>query len=246
MIRLFFPMRRLPHLSLEEFLAHWLDVHAVLNDPFRLIRAYVQYHTLADDPTRDVLPKARLSTLEPYDGIPTAWYDNLDDMLTEHDVEKTPYAAPAVEDHKLFIDDDRSVACFTEEHPIIEPGGVVPLPYVLVGCLRRNSEIDSNRFQQAWLKQADFARQAHDQGLIQGLIQNHALIGNAGNIEGIGSKEEPWDGIETTYFHSVAGFKAFAASAIAQSWFEAEKAFIDHKQSVYVLTRRHVIKKIVR
>jgi len=246
-------MRRLPHLSLEEFLDHWLDVHAVLNEPFRLIRGYVQYHTLVDDPTREVLAKARLSTLEPYDAVPTAWYDTLEDMRIEHDVEKTPYAAPAVEDHKVFIDDDRSVACFTKEHPIVEPGGVVP--YVLIGCLRRSSEIDAAGFQRTWLDQAGIARQAHAQGLLQGLIQNHALIDNAENtdasgtapyLEGIGSAFEPWDGIETTYFHSVAGFKAFAASAVAQKWFEAEKTFIDHEQSVYVLTRRHVIKKIVR
>jgi len=244
MIRLFFPMRRLPHLSLEEFLAHWIDVHAVLNEPFRLIRGYVQYHTLTDDPTRKVLAKARLSKLDPYDGVPSAWYDSLEDMLTEHDVTKTPYAAPAVKDHNLFIDDDRSVACFTDEHPIVEPGGAVP--YVLIGCLRRGSGIEPVEFQRAWLAQAGIARQAHAQGLIEGLVQNHAHIGNTGNIEGIGSAEEPWDGIETTYFNSIAGFKTFAASQIAQKWFEAEKTFIDHERSVYVLTRRHVIKKIVR
>ena len=244
MIRLFFPMRRLPHLSLEEFLAHWIDVHAVLNEPFRLIRGYVQYHTLTDDPTREVLAKARLSKLDPYDGVPSAWYDSLEDMLTEHDVDKTPYAAPAVKDHNLFIDDDRSVACFTDEHPIVEPGGAVP--YVLIGCLRRGSGIEPAEFQRAWLSQAGIVRQAHAQGLIEGLVQSHAHIGNTGNIEGIGSAEEPWDGIETTYFNSIAGFKTFAASQIAQKWFEAEKTFIDHERSVYVLTRRHVIKKIVR
>ena len=237
-------MRRLPHLSLEEFLAHWIDVHAVLNEPFRLIRGYVQYHTLADDPTREVLTKARLSKLDPYDGVPSAWYDNIEDMLTEHDVNKTPYAVPAVKDHNLFIDDDRSVACFTDEHPIVEPGGAVP--YVLIGCLRRGSGIEPAEFQRDWLSQAGIVRLAHAQGLIEGLVQNHAHIGNTGNIEGIGSAEEPWDGIETTYFNSIAGFKTFAASEIAQKWFEAEKPFIDHERSVYMLTRRHVIKKIVR
>jgi hypothetical protein len=244
MIRLFFPMRRLPHLSLEEFLAHWIDVHAVLNEPFRLIRQYVQYHTLIDDPTRTVLAKAGVSRLAPYDGIPSAWYDSLDDMLIEHDIEKTPYAAPAVKDHALFIDDSRSVACFTDEHPIVEPGGASP--YVLVGCLRRQAGVDAASFQRAWLDQAQFARIAHADGLIQGLIQCHSRIGNAGNIEGIGSAEEPWDGIETTYFDSIAAFRTFAASKIAGKWAEAEKPFVDHEQSVYVLTRRHVIRQIVR
>ena len=244
MIRLFFPMRRLPHLTQEEFLAHWIDVHAVLNEPFRLIRAYVQYHTLIDDPTRRVLAKAGLSRLEPYDGVPSAWYDSLEDMLLEHDVQKTPYAAPAVKDHALFIDDSRSVACFTDEHPIVEPGGVAP--YVLVGCLRRRAGIAPAAFQRAWLDLAPLGCAAHADGLIAGLIQCHANLANAGNIEGIGSAEEPWDGIETTYFASLAAFKTYAASAMAQRTFAAEQPFIDHERSVYVLTRRHVIKRIVR
>jgi EthD domain len=244
MIRLFFPMRRLPHLSLEEFLAHWLDVHAVLNEPFRLIRRYVQYHRLADDPTREVLAKAALSRLEPYDGIPSAWYDTLDDMILEHDVDRTPYAAPAVKDHFLFIDDSRSVACFTDEHPLVEPNGAAP--YVLVGCLRRRAGVEPAAFQRAWLGLADIVRAAHAEGLIAGLVQNHAQLAKSGNLEGIGSAEEPWDGIETTYFDSVAGFKAYAKSAIARRWFEAEQPFIDHERSVYVLTRRHVIKHLIR
>lgn len=244
MIRLFFPMRRLPHLTQEEFLAHWIDVHAVLNEPFRLIRAYVQYHTLVDDPTRKVLAKASLSELDPYDGIPSAWYDTLDDMLTEHDIEKTPYAAPAVKDHALFIDDSRSVACFTHEHPIVEPDGAVP--YVLVGCLRRRAGLDAAAFQRAWLGQEDAMRSAHAAGLIAGLVQCHANLDNAGHIEGIGSAQEPWDGIETLYFDSIAGFKAYAASPVTEQSFAAEQAFIDHRQSVYMLTRRHVIRNIVR
>ena len=244
MIRLFFPMRRLPHLTQKEFLAHWIEVHAVLNEPFRLIRRYVQYHTLLDDPTRAVLHKAGLSSLEPYDGIPSAWYDSIEDMLEEHDVQKTPYAAPAVKDHLLFIDDSRSVACFTDEHPVVEPMGAAP--YVLVGCLRRAAGVEPAAFQQSWSSLAGIVREAKEEGLIEGLVQNHARIGNAGNIEGIGSDAEPWDGIETTYFGSVAAFKAFAASEIQQRWFEAERAFVDHRRSVYVLTSRHVIKAEVR
>jgi hypothetical protein len=244
MIRLFFPMRRLPHLTLQEFLAHWIEVHAVLNEPFRLIRRYVQYHTLIDDPTRQVLPKAALTSFEPYDGIPSAWYDSLDDMILEHDVTRTPYAEPAVKDHNLFIDDSRSVACFTDEHPIVEPGGAAP--YVLVGCLRRRAGLDADGFRQAWLNTAGLGREAHAEGLIAGWIQCHSRPGNAGNLEGIGSTEEPWDGIETTYFPSVASFKTWARSPQAARLADAERSFVDHARSIYVLTRRQVIKQQVR
>ncbi|MBI3951792.1 MAG: EthD domain-containing protein [Acidobacteria bacterium] len=244
MIRLFYPMRRLPHLSLEEFQDHWYDVHAELNRPFRLIRRYIQYHTLANDPTRDVLEKAQLSALEPYDGVPSAYYDNLDDMRLEHDVERTWYTGPAVQDHYYFIDDNRSIACVAHEHVVIEPEGTVP--YVLFGCLRRRAEFDPATFQQTWLDHTRFLCQAYELGLLKGYIQNHTLLGEDGGLEGLGSTEEPWDGLETVYFESVAKFKAFAASDVAQNWFEDEKSFIDHSQSVYMLTRRRVIKQIVR
>lgn len=244
MIRLFFPMRRLPHLSHEDFLAHWIEVHAVLNEPFRLIRRYVQYHTLLDDPTRSVLAKAGMSTLAPYDGVPSAWYDSLDDMILEHDPTRTPYCEPAVKDHNLFIDDSRSVACFTDEHPIIEPGGTSP--YVLVGCLRRRAGVDPAGFQKSWLATAGLTREAHAAGLITGQIQCHARLGNAGNLEGIGSAEEPWDGVETTYFGSIASFRTWARSAECARLADAERDFVDHARSVYVLTRRHVIKQQVR
>ena len=245
MIKLTFALVRLPGLSREDFQDYWFNRHGPLVASVSEvlgIRRYVQMHSLPDAVSEPL--RASRGAPEPYDGVAQLWYDSLEDMLTEHDVAKTPYAAPAVKDHNLFIDDDRSVACFTDEHPIVEPGGAVP--YVLIGCLRRGSGIEPAEFQRAWLSQANIVRQAHAQGLIEGLVQNHAHIGNTGNIEGIGSAEEPWDGIETTYFNSIAGFKTFAASEIAQKWFEAEKTFIDHERSVYVLTRRHVIKKLVR
>lgn len=246
MIRLFFPMRKLPHLTLQEFQRHWTDVHIILNEPFRLIRGYIQYHTLENDPIREILPKAALSVLESYDGVPSAYYNTMEDMLTEHDPNLTSYTAPAIEDHNVFIDDDRSVACFTKEDPVIEPDGVNSLPFVLIGCLRRKRGMDTQEFQSAWREIKNIGHEAYTQGLIQGLIQNHALVENTGNMEGIGSEDEPWDGIETIYFQSVAGVKAFSESEVARKWYNAEKEFIDHKHSVYVLTERLVVKKFIR
>jgi hypothetical protein len=84
-------------------------------------------------------------------------------------------------------------------------------------------------------------------GLLMGYIQNHTLIGDAGRVPGLGSDQEPWDGVVTAYFDSVAKFKALVTSPLAsQESFEDEKKFIDHSRSVDLLTRRHLIKDLVR
>ena len=70
MVKLVFCLRRLPHLSLEEFQRYWLDTHAPLvceRAPLLGIRRYVQVHTL-DTPRNDAL-QARNGSEEPYDGV---------------------------------------------------------------------------------------------------------------------------------------------------------------------------------
>lgn len=243
MTKLIYCLRRLPHLSLEEFQGHWLEHHSQFGRRLRAIRRYVQYHTLVNDPIREAMAQAGASGVEPYDGISIAWWDSAEAMKAEMAHNST--VAAALKDEKLFIDPSRSVGCLTQEHVIVEPVGEVP--YVLIECLRRRLDIDRAAFQKAWLDHARIGRRAHAMGLLMGYIQNHTLLGDAGRIEGLGAQEEPWDGVVTAYFESVATFKALVASPLAtQESFEDEKKFIDHSRSVDILTRRHVIKNVVR
>ncbi len=243
MIKLVYCLRRLPHLSLQEFQGHWLEHHSQFGRSLKPVRRYVQYHTLANDPIREAMAQAGASAVESYDGIAIAWWDSVDAMRAE--MEKNSTVAAALEDEKLFIDHSRSVACLAQEQVIVEPVGDVP--YVLIECLRRRSDIDRSAFQAAWLNHASIGRRAHAQGLLMGYIQNHTLLGDAGQVEGLGVEEEPWDGVVTAYFESVATFKALVASPLAaQESFEDEKKFIDHSRSVDMLTRRHVIKDVMR
>lgn len=247
MIKLIYCLRRLSHLSLDEFQAHWLEHHSQYGRQSRVIRRYVQYHTLANDPIREAMAQAGVSTVEPYDGVAVAWWDDLEALQKE--MAEGPLVAAALEDEKHFIDHDRSVAFLTREEVIVEPEGNVPC--VLVECLRRRSDIDRKEYQKRWLHHARIGREAHAMALLMGYIQNHTLLeGETGGLEGLealGTNPDAYDGVTTAYFESVAKFKALVASPLAsEESYEDEKTFIDHSQSANMLTRRHVIKDVIR
>ena len=247
MIKLIYCLRRLPQLSLEEFQAHWLEHHSQFGRRSKWIRRYVQYHTLANDPIREAMVQAGVSSVDPYDGTAIAWWDDLDALRT--DMTESPDVAAALEDEKFFIDHNRSVAFLTREQVIVEPEGTVP--YVLVECLRRNSDIDRKEYQKRWLDHARIGRQARAMGLLMGYIQNHTLLDEATEglegLEALGTNPDAFDGVTTAYFESVAKFKALVASPLAsEESYEDEKTFIDHSQSASMLTRRHVIKDLIR
>ncbi len=247
MIKLIYCLRRLQRLSLEEFQAHWLEQHAQFGRRSPLIRRYVQYHTLADDPVREAMVQAGASRLDAYDGVSVAWWDDLDAM--RRDMTTSPHVAAALEDEMFFIDHSRSVAFLTREQVIVEPEG--NSPYVLFECLRRLEGIDRAEFQRRWLDHARFGRQAHAARLLMGYVQNHTLLEEAtANLEGLealGTNPDAWDGATTAYFESVAKFKALVAAPLAAvEAYDDERTFIDHGRSVNMLTRRHVIKDRIR
>ncbi len=247
MIKLIYCLRRLPRLSLEEFQLHWLEHHRQFGQRSPLIRRYVQYHTLPDDPIREAMAQAGVSALEPYDGVSIAWWDDLEAM--HRDMTGSPHVAAALQDELYFIDHSRSVAFLTREQVIVEPEGDVP--YVLMECLRRRADLDRPEFQRRWIEHARFGRQAHAQGLLMGYVQNHTLLGeataNLQGLEALGTNPDAWDGVTTAYFDSVAKFKALVAAPLAAvEAYEDERGFIDHARSVNVLTRRHVLKDLVR
>src|SRR5438034_9388833 len=70
MLKLVFPLRRLPSLSREEFQRYWYETHGPLvrrHAKALRIRRYVQLHTL-DDPINAALQASR-GAEEPYDGV---------------------------------------------------------------------------------------------------------------------------------------------------------------------------------
>lgn len=123
MVKLVYCLRRLPHLSREEFQRYWREVHAPLvrkHAGTLRIRRYVQVHTL-DHPMNDAV-RERRGGPEPYDGVAEIWWDSLEDRAA---ASASPEAQKAgqelLEDERRFIDLERSPLWIAQEHPIIEP-----------------------------------------------------------------------------------------------------------------------------
>lgn len=117
MLHLIFCLRRLPHLSREEFQRYWREVHAPLVARHARtlgIQRYVQAHTIDPIGSR-AIAEAR-GAPDPYDGVAEIW-------LKLEDLGKNPRAIDAgrelIEDERRFIDLERSPIFFAEDHVVI-------------------------------------------------------------------------------------------------------------------------------
>ena len=121
MVKLVFPLRRLPGLTRAEFQRYWLETHGPLvrrHARALHIRRYVQVHTL-DDPLNAVLRESR-GTLAPYDGVAELWWDSREEMEAALATPEAQQAArELLEDEQRFIDLGRSALWLGTERPIV-------------------------------------------------------------------------------------------------------------------------------
>ena len=121
MLKLVFPLRRLPTLSREQFQKYWYETHGPLvrqHAQALRIRHYVQLHTL-DDPINAALRESR-GAQEPYDGVAELWWDSRQDLEAALAAPEAQAAAhELLEDEKRFIDLARSALWLGTERPII-------------------------------------------------------------------------------------------------------------------------------
>jgi uncharacterized protein (TIGR02118 family) len=121
-IKLVFPLRRLPSLTRDEFQRYWFDVHAPLvrsRAEVLGIRRYVQVHTLPDAVNAAV--RASRGAPEDYDGVAELWYDSLEALGAAVATEEGRAASrELLEDERNFIDHAASPIWFAEERPVID------------------------------------------------------------------------------------------------------------------------------
>jgi len=121
-VKLVYCVRRLPHLSREEFQRYWRETHGPLvrsHAKTLQIRRYVQVHTL-ENPINDVLRESR-GTLEPYDGVAELWWDSAEDMAAAHLTPEGLWAAQELlDDERRFADLERSALWVAEEHVVVD------------------------------------------------------------------------------------------------------------------------------
>lgn len=121
MVKLVFCLKRLPHLSREEFQRHWRERHAPLvreAAPALGIRRYVQVHTLAHALNERF--RAGRGGPEEYDGVAELWFDSVEALVAAG---ATPEGRAAgkrlLEDEKRFIDLARSPLWIAEDHEVV-------------------------------------------------------------------------------------------------------------------------------
>jgi uncharacterized protein (TIGR02118 family) len=121
MIKLVFPLHRLPELTREQFQAYWFETHAPLvaqHAEALGIKRYVQVHT-ATTPLNEVLRASRGGP-ESFDGIAELWFESEAAIAASM---QTPEGAAAgralLEDERRFIDLERSPLWLGGERVIV-------------------------------------------------------------------------------------------------------------------------------
>lgn len=119
MIKLTFCLKRLPHLSREEFQDYWRNHHAPLVKSFQdalKIKRYVQVHALGDELSAPF--RVPRGAPDGYDGIAELWWENAEDMASA-DPEARKAGRALLEDEKKFIDLAKSPIWLSVEYEII-------------------------------------------------------------------------------------------------------------------------------
>lgn len=121
MIKLTFCLKRLPHLSREEFQAYWRGTHAPLVASVAetlQIRRYVQLHSVPAELSAPI--GASRNAPEDYDGVAELWFDSLEAVVANGASEAAREAgAMLLEDERKFIDLSRSPLWWGEEHVVV-------------------------------------------------------------------------------------------------------------------------------
>ena len=124
MIKLVFCLRRLPHLSREEFQRYWRETHAPLvrrHAAALRIHRYVQTHALLGEAADSL--RASRGGPPGYDGVAELWWQSEKDLA---EAAATPAGVEAgralLEDERRFIDLASSPLFWAREHEVIRGG----------------------------------------------------------------------------------------------------------------------------
>ena len=123
MIRISYLMRRLPHLSLEEFQTYWSETHpqAAPADAFPTlgVKRYVQVLPFESD-ARNLVIGPRTGLVEPFDGIAELWVESADALERDWSTEKArEYIEIFFKDEQNFMDWSRSTILVSKENVVM-------------------------------------------------------------------------------------------------------------------------------
>lgn len=122
MIKISYLMRRLPHLSVDEFQSYWSQKHpqAAPADAFSVlgVKRYVQVLPLPSN-ARDLVIGPRTGLVEPFDGVAELWVDSEASLVENWSTDKArEYVEIFFQDEKNFIDWTRSTILVSQENVV--------------------------------------------------------------------------------------------------------------------------------
>jgi uncharacterized protein (TIGR02118 family) len=229
--RLFFLLRRLPHLSREQFQHYWWNNHAPLvasRAEVLGIRRYQQVHTV--QPARPDGP-------EVFDGIAELWFDGPAPSGTPE--QRAQAGADLLADERNFIDLSRSPIWMADEHLMQErPHGGLRL----TAALRRKEGVTRDFFLRRWhddhgplaLRNNDVFGFGHYVQLhTPADAEEHPLRIRRG-------APEPFDGVSEIWLDDVNPDPAHAAAVRAKVTAD-EDDFLDRERSVLWFSEVRVV-----
>ena len=123
MIKCLMLVRRAPHLSREQFIEYWSQVHsrlAIEAAPRMRMRRYVQNHR-ADHEIGVAMQQGRQCLAGDFDGVAEAWWDSFEDMAAAAADTPAELAERILADEARFVDLRNSVIWFGTEHEFWPP-----------------------------------------------------------------------------------------------------------------------------
>ena len=122
MIRISYLMRRLPHLTVEEFQTYWSEKHpqAAPQDAFATlgVKQYVQVLPFESE-SRSLVVGPRTGLVEPFDGMAELWVEDEEAISRDWSTDKAKeYVQIFFEDEKNFIDWSRSTILVSRENHV--------------------------------------------------------------------------------------------------------------------------------
>lgn len=125
MLKLTMCVRRLPHLSYDQFDRHWRERHGPLvrsHQGLLRIRRYVQTSPLADAAAQEAIRASRGLLPVDFDGCAELWWDSFEDHAAARTTAEGAAAlSELVADERSFVDLARSLAWYGTEREIV-PG----------------------------------------------------------------------------------------------------------------------------
>ena len=123
MIKIFYLMRRLPHLSLEDFQSYWSEKHpqAAPEDAFSTlgVKRYIQVLPLETE-ARNLVIGPRTGLVEPFDGIAELWVESIEALESNWSTEQAKeYIEIFFKDEQNFIDWSRSTILVSKENIVM-------------------------------------------------------------------------------------------------------------------------------